>query len=147
MKDYKEVFGSINKIIDWYRGMPKELNVDVQSIQSLNKARRKLACLKVDLSTIASEFRKMKEQAAFNRKKAIAQKIEEFRNADYSIADSKEKALIHTKKLKEKEIQFESAYENVKLLNDSIGDVLNAMAGDINYLVYEYKMIGVVQAA
>jgi len=141
--DFENILTKISAIIDWYRGLPTHIKANEKNINQLTRARRKLATYRVDLSAHVAEFMKFKEVAYFDRKKTNAEKYAEHRE-NYNQGDAKEKAFLETEKERAREIQYEAAYKKAALIHESTGDVLNAMAGDINHLSYEYKMAGVV---
>jgi len=130
----KEQFNKIGVIIDWYAALPAGFN----DLESLLKARRQLA----GLSFVLAEYVGGRAQAA---KQAVAMRKIGFTKArDVSTGSSnaakEAEAESKIRGLREAEAEAEGAYLAAKVYLESIRDVLNAMAGDINHLNGEKKL-------
>lgn len=127
-------FHTIQTIIDWYSSLPAGFN----DLESLLKARRRLA----SLSFVLADYVGGKAQEA---KTAVAlRKIEFTKAKDRSEAssDAAKTADAETKIIEQRkrEGETEGAYIAAKLYIESVRDVLNSMAGDINHLISEKKL-------
>lgn len=136
-----ELIKEINTITEWYRGQPDHITSSRKNIDALLKARRMLSANMVKFAEVVSFAREARDAAVFARKKAYSTKVLERRSEGLTFAESEHKATIETETHREIERGAEKSYENAKLIYQSVGDVLNAIAGDLKILQYEYEKI------
>jgi len=128
------------KIIKWYAGFSP--NDPGRDLSHLLRARRKLACLSVELAKECSELKGRADGAEFARKYNYAKAMEGYRKSEGSVAAAEIKAEIDIAKFRKAEGDAQQAYQLSRLLLSQVNEILNSLSGDIRNLENEYRRIG-----
>jgi len=125
-KDYD----AIDKIIQWYQSLPAAH----EQLEGLMKARRQLSCIAVKLAAEQGVALKAYNQVYGQRKIKFHKLREQYREELGSVAAAESRAESEIEAIRSKEANLEGAKDSGKVLLANIHQVLNAMAGEINFL-------------
>ena len=139
MRNLNETLNEIIRITEWYRGIDSHIESSRKNIDALLKARRLLAANQVDLAYVVASAKEARDKAVFARKQSYSAKVIGHRENGLTVGESEHKANIETETHREIERGAEKAFEQAKLIYQSVNDILNAIAGDIRLLQYEYE--------
>lgn len=135
----KSDFESIAQWIDWFETLP----VGHTDLDGLMHCRRVLSCINVRLAAYVGELARLSQMAEGSRKIEFAKK------RGFYIESQKLSVAAATAKAEEDIVDFREAenkalgrYQSGKVLAESINQVLNALAGEMNFLGRERQMAG-----
>lgn len=129
----KEDFDRLGSIIAWYQSLPSGHN----NVQGLMDARRELSVIGVKLAGYIGQLARESQAAEARRKVRFCAIREEEIKAGASVAGATSKAEAEVADLKMQEADAAGRYSYGRVLYDSVGNVLNSMAGEINFLMRE----------
>lgn len=128
-----EDFREINARIEWFQRLP----VGHQDIDGLMECRRVLSTIGTRLALYVGQLARAYNAAEGQRKVRFFKLREEYKRQGESVASAESKAENEIVPLREEEFNALGRYQSGKMLADSINHVLNALAGEINYLMRE----------
>lgn len=133
----KEDFSRLDTIIEWYQHLPDGHN----QVEELMRARRELSTIGVRLAGYVGQLSRQSQAAEAMRKiKFNAERLKEM-EAGVSVAGATAKAEADVSELRMREAEAAGRYSYGRLLYDSVNNVLNSMAGEINFLMREMATI------
>lgn len=134
----KEIF----KIINWYRGVPKNIPKDFSNINELVYARKQLSCHAVDLAGFVGDLKADFETAYFNRRLQYAKAITTEKG---TVAEKEANSVISIQNVYEDEKTLEGQHAKAKLILGQVNEVLSSMQQHLSYLKDEKKTESVRQ--
>lgn len=132
--DFKE----INNRIEWFQRLP----IGHTDVDGLLECRRMLSSIGVRLSLYVGQLARAANEAEGMRKIRFNQIREKYRAAGDSVAAAESKAEAEITGQREEEFKAQGRYQSGRLLADSINQVLNALAGEMNFLMRERTNAG-----
>lgn len=126
-------FREINNRIEWFQRLP----IGHTDIDGLLECRRILSATAVRLSLYVGQLARAANEAEGLRKIQFARLREKYKAGGDSVAAAESKAENEITALREEEFKAGGRYQSGRLLADSINQVLNALAGEMNYLMRE----------
>jgi len=133
-----EHYDTIAKVVEWYRS-EKHFDPTKRNIEYLLAARRRLVGALMDLGQDIADLKAGAEAAYFNRKNHFAGAVIAKRKEGETATDAQNAAQVEGDNLQQLEVDANAAYIAAKNLKDTVQEVLNAIAGDLRILEYEYQ--------
>lgn len=144
MKSSNDYIERINRVIAWYRGVDK-FDATKENLETLNAARRRLACSLAELGKDVSEAKAEREKADFNRKRHFADRMLTHRVEGLTVSESESKARLDNQEHEDAYCNAIQIYENLRLLYTSVNEILNAISSDLRDIENQYKRINQAQ--
>lgn len=135
--DFQKLF----KIIETYNGLP----ADFADIDRLINARKKLACLSINLAELTGDLRTEFESNYYQRKLNFAKGVMKHKEGK-TVSEAEALALIDVEEFYKQEKLSDAEYQKCRLILNQVNEVLSSMNGHLSYLKDEKKRINVTQA-
>ena len=132
--DFKE----INNRIEWFQRLP----IGHTDIDGLLECRRTLSSIGVRLALYVGQLSRQANEAEGIRKIRFFKTREKYRSEGDSVAAAESKAENEIIPFREEEFKAVGRYQSGRLLLDSVNQVLNALAGEANFLMRERANAG-----
>jgi hypothetical protein len=136
-----EDFRTINRLIDWFESLP----VGHSRIDEIMDCRRKLSAISIRLSIYVGQLARAANEAEGLRKIRFAKLRELYKKEFNSVAAAESRAEEEISDLRQRETEAQGRYQSGRLLADSISQVLNALAGELNFLIRDKNTSGKTQ--
>ena len=143
--EQKTAMERISEIIDRYNRVPAVIQAEAKNINALLFFRRSISCDLGGLGEEVSFFRKERDRKEWAYKMAVNEFYQGYRKEGDAQETAKKKAETKAKNHKSEFIEAEGNYEQARMFYQTTNAVLNALAGDIRMLEYEYQKINYSQ--
>lgn len=132
----KEDFNRISEVMDWYQRLPP----GHLELTALMAARRELSVLNVRLAEYVGHLARNANAAEATRKIRFNAVREREVAAGASVSAATSKAEDEVASFRQAEASASGRYASGRILYDAISNVLNSMAGEINFMMRERSL-------
>lgn len=127
----------MDSIIAWYQSLPPGHN----ELTAVMSARRQLSAIGIALAAYVGQLSRQSIAAEARRKIRFNAIREEAVSGGANVTAATSKAENEVAQLREEEAEAAGRYSAGRLLYDAVNNVLNSMAGEINFLSKELNTI------